>query len=576
MAKTRKQRIKNNSRAKTIKNNKQLVNVRENLDGGAFTGRSYREGVYDMWYEDLQKNDEFNIIRGFLRKTCLFFLRGTYVQVVGNSPTLLSKISSKLSTVQSIYPFSNYSDNWKSGNIENVHKALRKAGDSPGIQSNIKNNKALYFHSGNPLSRTGQSNEVDDFLYMIQSVVGMSNSIENMTIAKYKDDLGFEGMNRFRAYGVLGVTEKLSQKWTGSNRDSEYFKKFRELAFLSEESKKSDRFNKYNFLDENNILEYIIYLLILSYPQGVEKMRLREDNKPETLKDIITKLISENVLYYQRDFKDVEEAFKKPKISIDGVINNIKPIIPPGGLQGKGQQEMNITEKELWYRKSRLYKSKNRVGEFVTQKRMTFHSATDPLTPEASSDILFWKTGFAHALTELAQRLLFTKEDINALITRGVPDVSLRNNKSEDKNEIEGKFLERKKICSVTSLILLRYYYASEQHKATASGKPFIGAGAEEMMSNFKESPDVWSQGNQLPKIILMMRLFRFVCLQDPGDASAGSTYSSKTGTKNTYKVSETFVGKRFDTSTIRMNNRINEAAAQIFVNRDININKKL
>ena len=176
-----------------------------------------------MWYEDLQKNDEFNIIRGFLRKTCLFFLRGTYVQVVGNSPTLLSKISSKLSTVQSIYPFSNYSDNWKSGNIENVHKALRKAGVSPDIPgANIKNNKALYFNSGNPLSRTGQSNEVDDFLYMIQSVVGMSNSIENMTITKYKDDLGFEGMKRFRAYGVLGVTEKLSQKWTGSNRDSEY------------------------------------------------------------------------------------------------------------------------------------------------------------------------------------------------------------------------------------------------------------------------------------------------------------------------------------------------------------------
>lgn len=571
MAKTRKQRIKNNSRAKTIKNNKQLVNVRENLDGGALTGRSYREGVYDMWYEDLQKNDEFNIIRGFLRKTCLFFLRGTYVQVVGNSPTLLSKISSKLSTGMS---FSTYSDNWKSGNIENVHKALRAAGDSPGIQSNIKNNKALYFHSGNPLSRTGQSNEVDDFLYMIQSVVGMSNSIENITGAKAKGYLGFEGMKRFRAYGVLGVTEKLSQKWTGSNRDSEYFKKFRELAFLSEESKKSDRFNKYNFLDENNILEYIIYLLILSYPQGVEYMRLREDNKPETLKDIITKLISENVLYYQRDFKDVEEAFKKPIITTGG-IQNIKSIIPPGGLQGKGQQEMNITEKELWYRKSKLYKTKNIVGKFVTQKRMTFHSATDPLTPEASSDILFWKTGFAHALTELAQRLLFTKEDIKALITRDdFYDVSLRNNKSEDKNEIEGKFLERKKICSVTSLILLRYYYASEQHKATASGKPFIGAGAEEMSRS--DSSNDWHEGNQLPKIILMMRLFRFVCLQDPGDASAGSTYSSKTGTKNTYNVSETFVGKRFDTSTIRMNNRINEAAAQIFVNRDININKKL
>ena len=576
MAKTRKQRIKNNSRAKTIKNNKQLVNVRENLDGGALTGSSCREGVYDIWYKELQKNDEFNIIRGFLRKTCLFFLRGTYVQVVGNSQPLLSKISSKLSTGMS---FSTYSDNWKSGNIDQVYKALDRAGVSPDIPgANIKNNKALYFHNVNPLSVTGQSNEVDDFLYMIQSVVGMSGSLENITGSKAKDYLGFKDMNRFRAYGVLGVTEKFSQKMLGANRDSEYFKKFRELAFLSEKSKNSDRFNKYNFLDENNILEYIIYLLILSYPQGLEYMGSREDNKPETLKDIIKTLISENVLYYERDFEDVKAEFKKPQISSGGEINNITSIIiPPGGLQGKGQQEMNITDKELWYRKSKLYKGNavnKGVGRAMTLGRMTFHSATDPLTPEASSDILFWRTGFAHALTELAQRLLFTKEDIKALITRGVPDVSLRNNKNKDKNKVDGEFPKREEICSVTSLILLRYYYASEQHKATASGKPFIGAGAEEMSRS--DSSNDWHEGNQLPKIILMMRLFRFVCLQDPGDAGQGSTSSAKTGTKNPSWLSETVVGKRFDTSTIRMNNRINEAAAQIFVNRDINIKKDI
>lgn len=572
MAKTRKQRIKNNSRAKTIKNNKQLVNVRENLDGGALTGSSCREGVYDIWYKELQKNDEFNIIRGFLRKTCLFFLRGTYVQVVGNNENLLRQINTSLSF--GMTPFK-YSNNWKSGNIDQVYEALRRARVTPNRpDANIKNNKALYFHNVDPLSVTGQSNEVDDFLYMIQSVVGMSGSLENITGKNAKDYLGFEGMNRFRAYGVLGVTEKLSQKWTGSNRDSEYFKKFRELAFLSE-SKTSDRFNKYNFLDENNILEYIIYLLILSYPQGLEYMRSREDNKPETLKDIIKTLISENVLYYPRDFADVEAEFKKTRISSDGKINNITSIIPPGGLQGKGQQVMNITDKELWYRKSRLYKGKNSVGKLVTQNRMTFHSATDPLTPEASSDILFWKTGFAHALTELAQRLLFTKEDIKALIARSdFYDVSLRNNKNKDKNKVEGEFPKREEICSVTSLILLRYYYASEQHKATASRKPFIGAGAEEMSRS--DSSNDWHEGNQLPKIILMMRLFRFVCLQDPGDASAGSTYSSKTGAENPSRLFQTYVGKRFDTSTIRMNNRINEAAAQIFVNRDININKQL
>ena len=416
MAKTRKQRIKNNSRAKTIKNNKQLVNVRENLDGGAlFADTSCRLGIYEKWSEKgLINNVQFKAIRGFLRKSCLFFLRGTYVQVVGNSQPLLSKISSKLSTRMSI---STYSDNWKSGNIDQVYKALGRAGVSPDIPgANIKNNKALYFHNDNPLSVTGQSNEVDDFLYMIQSVVGMSGSLENITGSKAKDYLGFKDMNRFRAYGVLGVTEKLSQKWTGSNRDSEYFKKFRELAFLSE-SKTSDRFNKYNFLDENNILEYIIYLLILSYPQGLEYMSKRKDNKPETLKDIIRDLISENVLYYERDFEDVKAEFKKPQISSGGEINNITSIIiPPGGLQGKGQQEMNITDKELWYRKSKLYKGNavnKGLGTAMTLGRMTFHSATDPLTPEASSDILFWRTGFAHALTELAQRLLFTKEDIN-------------------------------------------------------------------------------------------------------------------------------------------------------------------
>ena len=559
MGKTRKQRIKNNSRAKTIKNNKQLVNVRENLDGGAFTGRSYREGVYDMWYKELQKNNEFNIIRGFLRKTCLFFLRGTYVQVVGNNENLLTQISSKLSTVKSFYPFSKYSDNWKSGNIDKVHKALRAAGDSPGIQSNIKNNKALYFHSGNPLSRTGQSNEVDDFLYMIQSVVGMSNSIENMTIAKYKDDLGFEGMSRFRAYGVLGVTEKLSQKWTGSNRDSEYFKKFRELAFLSEESKKSDRFNKYNFLDENNILEYIIYLLILSYPQGVEYMRLREDNKPETLKNIIRNLIEAGVLYDPRDFADVEAEFKKPQISSGGEIKNITSIIiPPGGLQGTGQQAMErITNKELWTHDGSLYQG----------SAQTKHSATDPLTPEASSDILFWRTGFAHALTELAQRLLFTKEDIEALIARpDFYDVSLKGVKP---------FPERKYIMSVTSLLLLRYLTLEQGDK---------GAGAKEMMSNSTESPDVWSQGNQLPKIVLMMRLFRFVCLQDPGVGKFWRKRATISGGAKDDYSDDVIVGGdmphplrfnkyKFNTSTIRMNNRLNEAAAQLFINRDIQIN---
>jgi len=116
---------------------------------------------------------------------------------------------------------------------------------------------------------------------------------------------------------------------------------------------------------------------------------------------------------------------------------------------------------------------------------------------------------------------------------------------------------------SVTSLLLLRYLTLKQGDK---------GEGAKEM-SESTESSKEWHEGNQLPKIILMMRLFRFVCLQDPGDASAGSTYSSKTGAENPSRLFQTYVGKRFDTSTIRMNNRINEAAAQIFVNRDININ---
>ena len=149
-------------------------------------------------------------------------------------------------------------------------------------------------------------------------------------------------------------------------------------------------------------------------------MRSREDNKPETLKDIIKTLISENVLYYPRDFADVEAEFKKTRISSDGKINNITSIIPPGGLQGKGQQVMNITDKELWYRKSRLYNGKNSVGKLVTQNRMTFHSAPDTFTREASSDIFFLQTGFEHALTELAQRLLLTKEVRTSLIARSI------------------------------------------------------------------------------------------------------------------------------------------------------------
>ena len=194
------------------------------------------------------------------------------------------------------------------------------------------------------------------------------------------------------------------------------------------------------------------------------------------------------------------------------------------------------------------------------------HSATDPLTPEASSDILFWRTGFAHALTELAQRLLFTKEDINNLIKNGFKDISLKGDVKQ--------FPERKDIMSVTSLLLLRYLTLQRRD---------IGAGAVEM-SNSTESPDVWSQGNQLPKIVLMMRLFRFVCLQDPGVGKFWRKRATISGGAKDDYSDDVIVGGdmpnplrfnkyKFNTSTIRMNNRLNEAAAQLFINRDIQIN---
>ena len=103
-------------------------------------------------------------------------------------------------------------------------------------------------------------------------------------------------------------------------------------------------------------------------------------------------------------------------------------------------------------------------------------------------------------------------------------------------------------------------------------------------MSNSREPSDVWSQGNQLPKIVLMMRLFRFVCLQDPGVGKFWRKRATISGGAKDDYSDDVIVGGdmphplrfnryKFNTSTIRMNNRLNEAAAQLFINRDIQIN---
>ena len=594
MAKTRKQRIKNNSRAKTIKNNKQIVNVRENLDGGAlFADTSCRLGIYEKWGEKgLINNVQFKAIRGFLRKSCLFFLRGTYTRVVGNDKFTLGWIKRLFAGGYGSRQLGTYSEGpWLSADLNKIENIINyDEGTNTRYKSfktsgkfrrghNINNNKAMYFFDNTiDLDEVGSEDKADSFLFMIQSVVGMSDRIwgskwalselwankgaerwqsnedANKHPSEYKDKI--QTKSHFRTYGVLGVGEYLSQKVLGSNRDSEYFKKFRERAFLINDKKIS--FQNFDFLNEDNILDYIIYLLIMSYPVNQVSIDFTTSDVRKSIREYITNMDREGYLYDNSDIdtnrfiqelmrsfdKGTAEKYKKFRSSVE---------------RGYGYKSAkNITDEEVWFRKNKLYQG-SAVGK---------HSATDLLTPEASSDILFWRTGFAHALTELAQRLLFTKEDINNLIKNGFKDISL-------KGDVE-QFPERKDIMSVTSLLLLRYLTLQSGDR---------GAGAVEM-SNSREPSDVWSQGNQLPKIVLMMRLFRFVCLQDPG---VGSTFSRRKratisgGAKDDYS-DDVIVGGdmqrdlgfntyKFNTSTIRMNNRLNEAAAQLFINRDIQIN---
>ena len=90
-----------------------------------------------------------------------------------------------------------------------------------------------------------------------------------------------------------------------------------------------------------------------------------------------------------------------------------------------------------------------------------------------------------------------------------------------------------------------------------------------------------WEEGNQVYKIILMMKLFRFVCYQ--GKTAKGVVKQKSadiTGTKSAagstgFNFSATFGFKnRFDNHTIRMFNRINEAAAQLTTINDIMVKK--
>ena len=604
MGKTRKQRIKNNSRAKTIKNNKQLVNVRENLDGGAlFANTSCRVGIYEKWGEKgLINNVQFKAIRGFLRKSCLFFLRGTYTRVVGNDKFTLGWIK-RLFAGSVSAGFQTYSEGpWLSADlnkIENIinydnnnntrYKTFKTGGEFRRGHS-INNNKAMYFFDNSiDLDEVGSEDKADSFLFMIQSVVGMSDRIfgsknENAFLA----DSGNKGVlselwankgaerwrskqdatqppapgdkqtkTNFRTYGVLGVGDKFSQKVLGSNRDSEYFKKFRERAFLINDKKRS--FQNFDFLNEDNILDYIIYLLIMSYPVNQVSIDFTTSDVRKSIQEYITNMDSEGYLYNNSDtgtnmfIQELMRSFDKD-ITRDQVKYEKFRSSVERGYGYKSAKD--ITDEEVWFRYNKLYQ-----GTVYTE-----HSATDLLTPEASSDILFWRTGFAHALTELAQRLLFTKKDINALINNGFKDISLKGDVKQ--------FPERKDIMSVTSLLLLRYLTLQRGD---------IGAGAVEM-SNSTEPSDVWSQGNQLPKIILMMRLFRFVCLQDPGvgkfwrkratiSGGAKDDYSDDVIVGGDMQRALGFNTYKFNTSTIRMNNRLNEAAAQLFINRDIQIN---
>tara|TARA_X000000368_G_C23049840_1_gene720872 strand:- start:280 stop:1737 length:1458 start_codon:yes stop_codon:yes gene_type:complete len=462
MGKTRKQRIKNNSRAKTIKNNKNLLSNEQDMEGGygVIQHGGETKGAFDAHYKIIQNNDGFKTIRAFLRQISLFFFRGRYFNVIGYSKDK-SKYSQKMKVDPGEYhPVNKYRFFMKNDNISDI-------GES-------------HFN--------GMEIAIEDYLSMLQSVVGMSS----------------RGIGFSIPYGVLG-----DRFMTQLSRDEEKrFKEFRKIFYPDSAELYGPHEYEYEYLDETNILNYII----------------------EQLKNCLV-----------GDVWDDPTDNKYYGMSLEKLTSVFDRILSPTSSRSTQRKRVKV--------------------------------------------LLYWYTGYAHALTELACRLLFPlnddgifdlnkDENLNTYFSendynkRDVEETKETINNIHINNENASK--DPPSILQIAKLATIIINYHSVMTERTVQ---FKGEGAKEM-SKSREPSNVWSRGNQIPKIILMMRLFRFVCFQ--GDTSlATMTSSDKTGTsdKKMLTASSNLLGKRFDSGTIRMNNRINEAATQLYLNQDIKIN---
>jgi hypothetical protein len=457
MGKTRKQRIKNNSRAKTIKNNKNLLSNEQDMEGGygVIQHGGATEGAFDTHYKIIQNNDRFKTIRAFLRQISLFFFRGRYFKVNGYDNRMFSPATSQ-----------------------------RWVRPRRGRERGRPINKYEFFMINKNIHDIGRSDEtvgdgynIEDYLSMLQSVVGMSDAWKT---------------SGNPPYGVLG--DRLMTQLSGSSEKR--FKEFRKIFYLDSAELYGPHEYEYEYLDETNILNYII----------------------EQLKFCLVE--PDNLSLSDTDYNE----------TIGYLFSNLN-----GGKDNKNIKNV----------------------------------------------LLYWHTGYAHALTELACRLLFPLNDgsfnLNDMFKYFNTHFSKKEEYENLEETIDNIHINEKNVDrdppNIIEIAKLARFIISYHSYMTERTVQFKGAGVE-AMEGIPEDAD-WSKGNQLPKIILMMRLFRFVCFQ--GDTFwATTTRSSKTGTKTktpSLQPSKTWFGKRFDSGTMRMNNRINEAATQLYLNQDIKIN---
>ena len=214
----------------------------------------------------------------------------------------------------------------------------------------------------------------------------------------------------------------------------------------------------------------------------------------------------------------------------------------------------------------------------------------------------FWYTGYVQALTELAYKLLYPKSGVLSIYSgwtglepyakkindfRNIISIT-KNNSMMIQEEYKTMPMNGKEY--YTPFLFNNVESAEKMRGAIktviddwdkyskiqlANKEPPMGEGTSEMLP---QPPNAnWEEGNQVFKIILMMKLFRFVCWQGKtAEAVIKQKSADITGTKSAAKstgfdFSATFGFKnRFDKHTIRMFNRINEAAAQLSTINDI------